>query len=38
MADQVTSVSKKRFVNQAGSVSSTEMGGIARSMAVQLDL
>ena len=38
MADQVTTVSKKRFVNQAGSVSSTEMEGIARAIAVQLDL
>jgi len=38
MADQLTTVSKKRFINQAGSMSSTEMEGIGRAIALQLDL
>lgn len=38
MADQFTTVSKKRLINQAGSMSSTEMEGIGRAITVQLDL
>ncbi len=38
MADQLTTVSKKRFINLAGSLSTTEMEGIGRAIAIQLDL
>jgi mRNA interferase MazF len=38
MADQLATVSKKRLINHAGSISSTEMGGVARAIKVQLDL
>ena len=38
MADQLTTVSKKRLINQAGSMSSTEMEGIGLAISVQLDL
>ena len=38
MADQLTTVSKKRLINSAGSISSTEMEGIGRAITVQLDL
>ena len=38
MADQLTTVSKKRLINQAGSVSSTDMEGVGQAIAVQLDL
>ena len=38
MADQLATVSKKRLINQAGSMSSTEMEGIGRAITVQLDL
>ena len=38
MADQLTTVSKKRLINQAGSMSFTEMEGIGRAITVQLDL
>ena len=38
MADQLTTVSKKRLINPAGSISSTEMGGIGRAITIQLDL
>lgn len=38
MADQLTIVSKKRLINQAGSVSKTELEGIERAIMVQLDL
>ena len=38
MADQLTTVSKKRLINQAGSVSNTELEGIKRAIAIQLDL
>jgi len=38
MSDQLTTVSKKRLINQAGSVSSTDMEGIGRAITVQLDL
>ena len=38
MADQLTTVSKKRLINQAGSISKTELEGIKRAIAIQLDL
>jgi mRNA interferase MazF len=38
MADQLTTVSKKRLINQAGSMSATEMEGVGRAITVQLDL
>ena len=38
MADQLTTVSKKRLMRPAGTISSIEMDGIARAIAVQLDL
>ena len=38
MADQLTTVSKKRLINLAGSIASTEMEGIAQAIAIQLDL
>ena len=38
MADQLTTVSKKRLINPIGSISSTEMGGIGRAITIQLDL
>jgi len=38
MADQLTTVSKKRMINQAGSLSQTELEGIKRAIMVQLDL
>ena len=38
MADQLTTVSKKRLINQAGSMSSTEMEGISQAITTQLDL
>ena len=38
MADQLTTVSKKRLINQAGTVSKTEMEGIERAIIIQLDL
>lgn len=38
MADQLTSVSKKRLINPAGTVSKTEMEGIERSIIIQLAL
>ena len=38
MADQLTTVSKKRLINPAGSISSTEMEGIAQAITIQLDL
>jgi len=38
MADQLTTVSKKRLINQAGSMTSTEMEGIGQAIRVQLDL
>lgn len=38
MADQLTTVSKKRLVNPAGSISSTEMEEIGRAITIQLDL
>ena len=38
IAAQLTTVSKKRLINQAGLVSKTELDGIKRAIAVQLDL
>ncbi len=38
MADQLTTVSKKRLINQAGAVSKTEMEGIERVISIQLSL
>ncbi|MBW2264947.1 MAG: type II toxin-antitoxin system PemK/MazF family toxin [Deltaproteobacteria bacterium] len=38
MADQLTTVSKKRLTNPTGSISATEMEGIAQAITVQLDL
>ena len=38
MADQITTVSKKRLINQAGTVSETELEGVKRAIAIQLDL
>jgi len=38
MADQLTTVSKKRLVNIAGSVSAADMDGVARAITVHLDL
>ena len=38
MADQLTTVSKKRCINPAGSNSSTEMEGISQAITIQLDL
>lgn len=38
MADQLTTVSKKRLINHIGSISSAEMQDIARAISTQLDL
>lgn len=38
MADQITTVIKKRLINLAGSISSIEMEGIGKAIATQLDL
>ena len=38
MADQITTVSKKRLINAAGSISKTEMEGISKAITTQLDL
>ena len=38
MADQLTTVSKKRLINSAGSISSIEMEGIGQAITIQLDL
>ena len=38
MADQITTVSKKRFINPAGSISKTEMECIGKAITTQLDL
>ena len=38
MADQLTTVSKKRLINPAGSISSTEMEGVSRAITIQLDI
>ena len=38
MADQLTTVSKKRLINQAGSISKTELESLERAIMIQLDL
>ena len=38
MADQLTTVSKKRQIDQASTVSNTELEGIKRAISIQLDL
>ncbi len=38
MADQLTTVSKKRLIISVGSISSTEMEGIGKAISTQLDL
>ena len=38
MADQLTTVSKKRLVNIAGSVSAADMDGVGRAITVHFDL
>ena len=38
MADQITTVSKKRLINSAGSISNPEMEGISKAITIQLDL
>ena len=38
MADQLTTVNKKRLINQAGSVSKTELENLERAIMIQLDL
>ena len=38
MADQITTVSKKRLINSAGSISYTEMEDIGKAITTQLDL
>ena len=38
MADQITTVSKKRLINSAGSISKIEMEGIGKAISTQLDL
>ena len=38
MADQLTTVSKKRLINPAGSICSTEMEDIGRAISIQLDI
>jgi mRNA interferase MazF len=38
MADQLTTVSKKRLINRAGLISSREMQNISRAISVQLEL
>ena len=38
MADQIATVSKKRLINSAGSISHIEMEGIGKAITTQLDL
>ncbi|OPL14563.1 MAG: growth inhibitor PemK [delta proteobacterium ML8_D] len=38
MADQLTTVSKKRLINRAGTVSNAEIEGIKRAISIQLAL
>ncbi len=38
MADQITTVSKKRLINCAGTISPIEMEGIGQTIMLQLDL
>jgi mRNA interferase MazF len=38
MADQLTTVSKKRLIKKAGTVTNAEIEGIKRAISIQLDL
>lgn len=38
MADQITTVSKKRLINSAGAVSRKEMEAVSHAISIQLDL
>jgi mRNA interferase MazF len=38
MADQITTVSKKRLINKAGSLSAADMQGVVRAISTQLDI
>lgn len=38
MADQITTVSKKRLINQDGAVTSEDMQAVVRAISIQLDL
>jgi mRNA interferase MazF len=38
MADQLTTVSKKRLINKAGSLSFPDMEAVARAITTQLDI
>ena len=38
MADQLTTVSKKRLINKVGTISNAEIDGIKRAISIQLDL
>ena len=38
MADQLTTVSKKRLIKSAGTISVTEMEGVSKAITTQLDL
>jgi len=38
MADQITTVSKKRLINMEGVINSRDMQGVARAISIQLDL
>ena len=38
MADQLTTVSKKRLINKVGTISNAEIEGIKRAISIQLDL
>ena len=38
MADQLTTVSKRRMINKAGTVSDADLEGIKRAISIQLDL
>lgn len=38
MADQIATVSKQRLINSAGAISKTEMEGVSKALATQLDI
>jgi mRNA interferase MazF len=38
MVDQLTTVSKKRLINRAGTISNAELEGIKRAISIELDL
>ena len=38
MADQISTVSKKRLINSVGSISKIDMEGVSKAIATQLDL